>query len=89
LNDPSALIEGLEKLDLRCAQAATAFTGGAYRSRFAAGFGHEAESLEIPEACRECILEQSGGQGRRQPPRRIRACGSALAVSRTNRVRAI
>jgi hypothetical protein len=75
------VVKALKKLDLGCVQAATAFAGGTYRSRFPVGFGQQAESLEIPEACREHILDQSGCQRCRRSPAAEADQGEGLGLA--------
>src|SRR4051812_28648655 len=94
LSAPLAVVNVLKKLDLRCVQAATAFTGGPVERTgpdFRQVSGNRRKASKFRKRAASASLTGVRVAAGRQPPRRIRArvCGSALAVSRTNRVRAI
>src|SRR3954469_16418758 len=92
LSAPLAVVKVLKKLDLRCVQAATAFTGGPVERTgpdFRRVSGMRRKASKFRKHAASASLTRVRVAAGRQPPRRIRACGSALAVSRTSRVRAI
>src|SRR3954454_8301880 len=85
LSAPLAVVKVLKKLDLRCVQAATAFTGGPVERTgpdFRQVSGSRRKASKFRKRAAGASLTRVGVAAGRQPPRRIRACGSALAVSR-------
>src|SRR3954470_23678662 len=85
LIEPLAVVKVLKKLDLRCVQAATAFTGGAVERTgpdFRQVSGNRRKASKFRKRAASASLTRVRVAAGRQPPRRIRACGSALAVSR-------
>src|SRR3954464_13571831 len=92
LSAPLAVVKVLKKLDLRCVQAGTAFTGGAVERTgpdFRQVSGSRRKASKFRKRAASASLTRVRVAAGRQPPRRIRACGSALAVSRTSNLRAI
>src|SRR3954471_1671844 len=84
--------ESLEELEFGGPQAAAASSGGpVWRVgpdlRWVSGMRRKASKFRKRAA--SASLTRVRVAAGRQPPRRIRACGSALAVSRTSKVRAI
>src|SRR4051812_10389172 len=96
LSAPLAVVKVLKKLNLRCVQAAMAFTGGPVERTgpdFRRVSGNRRKASKFRKRAASASLSSPGVSvaAGRQPPRRIRArvCGSARAVSRTSKVRAI
>src|SRR3954469_12258984 len=85
LSAPLAVVKVLKTLDLRCAQAATAIAGGPVERtgpdfRQVSGNRRKASKFRKRAASPSLPNPGVGVPAGRQPPRRIRACGSALAV---------
>src|SRR3954463_7499435 len=92
LSAPLAVVKVLKDLDLRCVQAATAFAGGPVERTgpdFRQVSGNRRKASKFRKRAASASLTRVRVAAGRQPPRWIRACGSARAVSRTSRVRAI
>src|SRR3954468_23750432 len=96
LSAPLAVVKVLKTLNLRCVQAAMAFTGGPVERKgpdFRRVSGTRRKASKFRKRAASASLTSPGVSvaAGRQPPRRIRArvCGSARAVSRTSKVRAI
>src|SRR3954462_8936317 len=96
LSAPLAVVKVLKKLNLRCVQAAMAFTGGPVERKgpdFRRVSGNRRNASKFRKRAASACLTSPGVRvaAGRQPPRRIKArtSGSALAVSRTSRARAI
>src|SRR3954462_14672016 len=82
---PLTIVKAQKTLDLRCAQAAMAFTGGPVERTgpdFRQVSGSRRKASKFRKRAAGASLTRGGVAAGRQPPRRIRACGSALAVSR-------
>src|SRR3954471_8511477 len=85
LSAPLAVVNVLKKLDLRCVQAATAFTGGPVERTgpdFRQVSGNRGKAPKFGKRAASASLTRVRVAAGRQPPRWIRACGSARAVSR-------
>src|SRR3954467_4391815 len=96
LSAPLAVVKAVKTLDLRCAQAATAIAGGPVERTgpdFRQVSGNRRKASEFRKRAASACLTSPGVRvaAGRQPPSRIRVrpSGSARAVSRTGRVRAI
>src|SRR3954454_20759797 len=84
--------ESLKELEFGGLQAAAARAGGpVWRAGpdLRRGSGNRRKASKFRKHAASASLTRVRVAAGRQPPRRIRACGSALAVSRTSRVRAI
>src|SRR3954464_10413911 len=96
VSEPLAVVKVLKKLDLRSAQAAAALGGGPGGRRgpdFRGVWGTRRKASTWRKRAASASLTSPGVSvaAGRQPPSRIRArtSGSARAVSRTSRARAI
>src|SRR3954451_20208446 len=86
LSAPLSVVNVLKRLDLRCVQAATAFTGGPVERTgpdFRQVSGSRRKASKFRKRAASASLTRVRVAAGRQPPRRIRArvCGSALAGS--------
>src|SRR3954470_5206540 len=85
LSAPLTIVKAVKTLDLRCVQAATAIAGGPVERTgpdFRQVSGSRRKASKFRKRAASASLTRVRVAAGRQPPRRIRVCGSALAVSR-------